>query len=132
MSYSRRTVTDGVTVMNKNLYDNLQDGIDELKTNPVISGSFSMNRKSDTTIGSNSTAEGSNCTASGSYSHAEGYNTVSSGYASHSGGSNTEAKGDNQFVIGKYNKTNNHITTGNELAKTLNNLSGFICSLSVS
>ena len=106
MSYSRRTVTDGVTVMNKNLYDNLQDGIDELKTNPVISGSFSMNRKSGTTIGSNSTAEGSNCTASGSYSHAEGYNTVSSGYASHSGGSNTEAKGDNQFVIGKYNKTN--------------------------
>ena len=29
MSYSRRTVTDGVTVMNKDLYDNLQDGIDE-------------------------------------------------------------------------------------------------------
>lgn len=30
MSYSRREVTDGVTVMNKDLYDNLQDGIDEL------------------------------------------------------------------------------------------------------
>ena len=29
--YSRRTVTDGVTIMNKDLYDNLQDGIDELK-----------------------------------------------------------------------------------------------------
>ena len=29
MSYSRRTVTDGSTVMNKDLYDNLQDGIDE-------------------------------------------------------------------------------------------------------
>ena len=29
MSYSRRTVTDGVTVMNKDLYDNLQDGVDE-------------------------------------------------------------------------------------------------------
>lgn len=27
--YSRREVTDGVTVMNKDLYDNLQDGIDE-------------------------------------------------------------------------------------------------------
>ena len=105
MSYSRRTVTDGVTVMNKDLYDNLQDGIDELKTNPVISGSFSMNRKSGTTIGSKSTTEGGNCTASGSYSHAEGHYTVSSGYASHSGGSNTEAKGDSQFVIGKYNKT---------------------------
>ena len=31
MSYSRRKVTDGVTVMNKDLYDNLQDGIDESK-----------------------------------------------------------------------------------------------------
>lgn len=30
MAYSRREVTDGVTVMNKELYDNLQDGIDEL------------------------------------------------------------------------------------------------------
>ena len=31
MAYSRRTVTDGVTIMNKDLYDNLQDGIDECK-----------------------------------------------------------------------------------------------------
>lgn len=31
MAYSRRNVTDGVTVMNKDLYDNVQDGIDELK-----------------------------------------------------------------------------------------------------
>lgn len=31
MAYSRREVTDGKTVMNKDLYDNLQDGIDECK-----------------------------------------------------------------------------------------------------
>ena len=31
MAYSRRDVTDHVTVMNKDLYDNLQDGIDENK-----------------------------------------------------------------------------------------------------
>ena len=31
MAYSRRQVTDGVTIMNKDLYDNLQDGIDEIK-----------------------------------------------------------------------------------------------------
>ena len=31
MAYSRRDVTDHVTVMNKDLYDNLQDGIDESK-----------------------------------------------------------------------------------------------------
>lgn len=29
MAYTRREVTDGVTVMNKDLYDNLQDGIEE-------------------------------------------------------------------------------------------------------
>ena len=31
MAYSRRNVTDHVTVMDKDLYDNLQDGIDENK-----------------------------------------------------------------------------------------------------
>lgn len=31
MAYSRRVVKDYETVMNKDLYDNLQDGIDELK-----------------------------------------------------------------------------------------------------
>lgn len=31
MAYNRRDVVDGITVMNKELYDNLQDGIDELR-----------------------------------------------------------------------------------------------------
>ena len=31
MAYSRRDVADHITVMNKDLYDNLQDGIDENK-----------------------------------------------------------------------------------------------------
>jgi hypothetical protein len=31
MAYTRRNVTDGETVLNKELYDNLQDGIDENK-----------------------------------------------------------------------------------------------------
>lgn len=31
MAYKRREVTDGKTVMNKDLYDNLQDGVDECK-----------------------------------------------------------------------------------------------------
>ena len=31
MAYTRREVKNGVTVMNKDLYDNLQDGIDEVK-----------------------------------------------------------------------------------------------------
>ena len=35
MSYERKNVQDGITVMNKALYDNLQDGIDELKETSV-------------------------------------------------------------------------------------------------
>lgn len=31
MAYVRREVADGVTVMTKELYDNLQDGIEEAK-----------------------------------------------------------------------------------------------------
>ena len=29
MAYTRRNTTDGVTVMNKDLYDNLQDGVED-------------------------------------------------------------------------------------------------------
>lgn len=36
MAYTRRQTQDGVTVMNKDLYDNLQDGLDTLlKTQAV-------------------------------------------------------------------------------------------------
>lgn len=31
MAYSRRNTEDGVTIMNRELYDNLQDGIEEAK-----------------------------------------------------------------------------------------------------
>lgn len=31
MAYTRRDVKDRLTIMDKDLYDNLQDGIDELK-----------------------------------------------------------------------------------------------------
>ena len=31
MAYNRREVEDGITIMNKDLYDNLQDGIEEAK-----------------------------------------------------------------------------------------------------
>ena len=58
-------------------------------TNPTGSGSFSLNRKANTTIGVNSFAEGNETTASGKYSHAEGYCTT--------------ASSDYQHVQGKYN-----------------------------
>ena len=60
-------------------------------SNPVGTGSFSMNRKADTTIGTYSHAEGQDTTASGSYSHAEGNNTTASGHRSHAEGNGTTA-----------------------------------------
>ena len=38
MAYTRRNTTDGVTVMNKDLYDNLQDGIEERGITPEMFG----------------------------------------------------------------------------------------------
>ena len=55
-------------------------------TNPTGSGSFSLNRKANTTIGVNSFAEGNETTASGFYSHAEGDKTTASGENSHAEG----------------------------------------------
>ena len=60
-------------------------------SNPVGTGSFSMGRKSGTTIGGSSHAEGQSTTASGSASHAEGENTTASGAASHAEGNETTA-----------------------------------------
>jgi hypothetical protein len=93
--------------------------------NPVGTDSFSMNRKSGTTVGSYSSTLGRNCEASGKYSHAEGNGTVASGdyshaegyalnygsttyYASGKGshveGSNTEASGDYSHAEGGFTK----------------------------
>lgn len=38
MAYTRRNTTDGVTRMNKDLYDNLQDGIEERGITPEMFG----------------------------------------------------------------------------------------------
>ena len=64
------------------------------KENPTGTGSFSLNRKTDTIVGANSFAEGNNTEASGDYSHAEGNKTTASGYAAHVEGHWAEATGD--------------------------------------
>ena len=92
------------------------------KTNPTGTGSFSLNRKANTTIGDSSFAEGANTTASGSASHAEGRRTIASGAASHAEGgvttasgpishaegSGTTASGDFSHAEGYYTKAANH------------------------
>lgn len=91
--------------------DNVQDAIDEVegrvdiaessitsletnkmdKTNPTGTGSLSLNRKANTTIGEKSVAEGYDCEASGNYSHAEGSLTRATGYNAHAEGLQTLA-----------------------------------------
>ena len=61
------------------------------KQNPVGYGSFSLNRKADTTVGLNSHAEGNDTTASGESSHSEGDGTIASGLVSHAEGWYTKA-----------------------------------------
>ena len=61
------------------------------KTNPTGTGSFSLNRKADTTVGNCSFAEGTITTASGLASHAEGSITTASGDYSHAEGFVTAA-----------------------------------------
>ena len=77
------------------------------KVNPTGSGSFSLNRYSGSTVGTDSFAEGMNCVASGDYSHAEGFATIASGSYSHAEGRNTEAASESQHVSGKYNVVDN-------------------------
>ena len=63
------------------------------KTNPVGTGSFSMNRRAGTAVGNYSHAEGSSTTASGRCSHAEGSSTTASGDCSHAEGQVSIASG---------------------------------------
>lgn len=72
--------------------------------NPSFTGNFSMNRKSGTTVGINSVAEGTNCEASGDYSHADGYYTKSTGAYSKSEGNYTEATGSSSHSEGQGSK----------------------------
>lgn len=69
--------------------------------NPTGTGSLSLNRKANTTVGSYSTAEGLNCEASSSYSHAEGQTTTASGYHAHAEGQNTTASGNRSHAEGQ-------------------------------
>lgn len=61
---------------------------------------INIGRKSGTTVGKNSTAEGISATASGMYSHAEGASNTASGTCSHAEGMNTTASSDASHAEG--------------------------------
>ena len=66
----------------------------------VVSGSLSMGRKADTTVGDNSFAFGYSSTASGSHSFAGGYSSTASGAQSFAFGKNAKAEGDYSIALG--------------------------------
>ena len=88
---------------------------------PIFTGTFSLNRAANSTIGINSVSIGESCTASGEdsfaegryttasgyYSHAEGNYTTTLGMASHAEGTVTIANHASQHVFGEYNVEDN-------------------------
>lgn len=76
------------------------DDIYLTKINPNGTGSLSLNRKSDSIIGTNSVALGIDSIASGNYSIAEGKETIASGIASHAEGESTVASGNYSHAEG--------------------------------
>ena len=86
--------------------------------NPKGAGSFSLNRKANTQIGTCSFAEGFKGTASGKYSHAEGSNTTASytgshaeGFATTASGAEAHAEGSNTTASGTTSHAEGYNTT---------------------
>lgn len=100
----------------------LTDNVGYVKTSDLDSVAFdgyvTKGKKTDTTVGANSTAEGLNTQATkkachaegnetqatGDYAHAEGAAAIASGTGSHAEGQGTYANGDYQHAQGKYNE----------------------------
>lgn len=74
------------------------------KSNPTGTGSFSMNRAANTTIGNYSTTEGYLNVASGINSHAEGLSTLASAIDSHAEGCYTRATAGEAHAEGYYTR----------------------------
>ena len=70
------------------------------KANPEGTGAFSINRKSNTTIGAYSSTLGYDCTAIGVASHAEGVSTQANENYSHAEGDSSRALGRNTHAEG--------------------------------
>lgn len=89
---------------NLRLNDVLNNKID--KENPEGTGSFSLNRRSDSTIGEYSVATGYNTAAIGTYSYAEGLATTAGGQASHVEGVASYAGGNYSHAEGVGSRAN--------------------------
>ena len=70
------------------------------KANPTGTGSLSLNRKAETTVGSNSATLGLGCTASANQTFAAGYNNEASGVTACAVNSTNKASGAGSFCSG--------------------------------
>lgn len=102
MWYHVTTALSGLQSQMNTTLDSVQSQIDSKmnSTNPTGTGSFSLNRTSDSTVGDNSFAAGEYVIASGDCSHAEGNYTTASGVGSHAEGNYTEASGQGSHAEG--------------------------------
>lgn len=117
------------------------------KLDPVGNGSFSLNRKSDTTIGKHSVAIGHEVTASSTYSYAEGFKTQATssleaetsvttsnsyGFATHAEGYGTIARGAVSHAEGNgtiANGANSHAEGASTRAGgNYSHAEGYLCS----
>lgn len=78
------------------------------KENPTGTGSFSLNRKENTTIGNYSTAIGYNTIASGISSYASGHLSQATGIGSYAEGSGTISEGHYSHAEGVKSKASGH------------------------
>lgn len=69
---------------------------------------INIGRKADTTVGVNSTAEGTNTTSSSHSTHAEGIRTTASGGRAHAEGMSTTASGNDSHAEGCETKASGH------------------------
>jgi len=71
------------------------------KASPAFTGSISMGRQAETTVGLRSVAVGNNAAATGNYSGAIGNYTVAGGNGAVAVGNKSEASGNNSFASGE-------------------------------
>ena len=95
------------------------------KTGDTMTGGLTVpnftvgSRKSNSTVGINSTTEGYHTEASGFCSHAEGTNTEASGAGSHAEGYNATAQNDVEHAQGRFNVSHKASTTFGDAGNTL-------------
>lgn len=99
------------------------------KSNPTGTGSLSLNRKSGTTTGYNSVAEGTSNTSSGHSSHAEGYDNTASGNFSHVEGSSNTATADQSHAEGYTTTASGSVSHAEGVGTIANHLSQHVFGL---